>query len=169
MSFDITRDHGPSNTKKETYIPNIVHGSVLLPRKDPLRPFNPNESSYIKANETTSRISTDGIRQSNDININISEDFKIMERSILHLIKEDIEGENDRKSVLSRERSTKFEFNTVEGKGARHTERIDIEEAKGRLPQDENNLQNDIQTKTSSGNFRPGTANFESLQELIDQ
>ena len=62
-SFDITRDHGPSHTKQDVYIPNIVHGSVLLPRKDPLRPVNPNDSTYIKGLETTqNRHSTDGVR-----------------------------------------------------------------------------------------------------------
>lgn len=62
-SFEISRDYGPSHTKQDTFIPNIVHGSVLLPRKDPLRPLNPNESTYIRDHDTTNRMSTDGVRQ----------------------------------------------------------------------------------------------------------
>lgn len=68
----------------------------------------------------------------------------IMERSILHQIKEDIEGENEGKSHYSKEPTMKLECTTLEGKGASKSYRVDMEEAKGSLPQDENNLQNDI-------------------------
>jgi cell fate (sporulation/competence/biofilm development) regulator YlbF (YheA/YmcA/DUF963 family) len=93
----------------------------------------------------------------------------MMDRSLLHQIKEDIEGENDAKSLVSKIRNTKIEFNTVETKGAKNSDEIAVEEAKDSLPQDEKYLQNDIQTKNSSGKFRNGTANFNTLEELIDQ
>ena len=83
------------------YLPNAVQGNILLPRKDPTKPLNSDESVcfyvdkylqyFVKGIDTTGRMSTDMGRMTNQADFGLDIEELNMSKSLLHQIKEEDE------------------------------------------------------------------------------